>query len=131
MKPKQKFRRLESPTPRWSHKWFPSSKNVSHASEKISIIFDRRVSKGILSVFASAISASSIARGTSFLKDKIGQQVFSNSINVIDNDLFLQVSSVSLMCCLEIGTLLKKSEKVHWKGMYREFYYILEPKKKI
>ena len=37
-------------------------------SEKISIIFDRRISKGILSAFASAISASSIARGTSFLK---------------------------------------------------------------
>ena len=39
-------------------------------SEKISIIFDRRISKGILSTFASAISASSIARGTSFLKDQ-------------------------------------------------------------
>ena len=36
-------------------------------SEKISIVFDRRISKGILSAFASAISASSIARGTSFL----------------------------------------------------------------
>ena len=53
-------------------------------SEKISIIFDRRIAKGMLSVFASAISASAIARGTSFLKDKIGQQVFSNLINVID-----------------------------------------------
>ena len=53
-------------------------------SEKISIIFDKRISKGMLSVFASAISASAIARGTSFLKDKIDQQVFANSINVID-----------------------------------------------
>ena len=42
-------------------------------SEKISIIFDRRISKGILSVLASAISSSSIARGTSFLKDKINK----------------------------------------------------------
>ena len=40
--------------------------------------------KRILSSFASAISASSIARGTSFLKDKLNQQIFSNSINVID-----------------------------------------------
>jgi len=53
-------------------------------SEKISIIFDRRISKGILSVFASAISASSIARGTSFLKDKINRDVFSKSINIFD-----------------------------------------------
>ena len=53
-------------------------------SEKISIIFDRRISKGILSVLASAISASSIARGTSFLKDKINEEIFSTSINIYD-----------------------------------------------
>ena len=53
-------------------------------SEKISIVFDRRISKGILSTFASAISASSIARGTSFLKDKINEDIFSSSINIID-----------------------------------------------
>ncbi|MDA8890694.1 metallopeptidase TldD-related protein [Candidatus Pelagibacter sp.] len=53
-------------------------------SEKISIIFDRRISKGILSAFASAISASSIARGTSFLKDKINEEIFSSSVNIFD-----------------------------------------------
>ena len=53
-------------------------------SEKISIIFDRRISKGILNVLASAISASSIARGTSFLKDKINENIFSDSINIFD-----------------------------------------------
>jgi PmbA protein len=53
-------------------------------SEKISIIFDRRISKGILSSFASAITASSIARGTSFLKDKINQEIFSPSISIYD-----------------------------------------------
>ena len=53
-------------------------------SNKLSIIFDRRISKGFLGSFAGAISASSIARGTSFLKDKLNQPIFSNSINVID-----------------------------------------------
>ena len=53
-------------------------------SEKISIIFDRRISKGILSTFASAISASSIARGTSFLKGKINENIFSSEINIVD-----------------------------------------------
>ena len=53
-------------------------------SEKISVIFDRRISKGILSVLASAISASSIARGTSFLKNKINEEIFSTSINIYD-----------------------------------------------
>ena len=53
-------------------------------SEKIGIIFDRRISKGILSAFANAITSSSIARGTSFLKDKINKDIFSNSINIFD-----------------------------------------------
>jgi PmbA protein len=53
-------------------------------SEKISIIFDKRISKGILNVLASAISASSIARGTSFLKEKINKEIFTSSINVFD-----------------------------------------------
>ena len=37
-----------------------------------------------MSAFASAISSSAIARGTSFLKDKIEQQVFSKSLNIFD-----------------------------------------------
>ncbi len=53
-------------------------------SEKISIIFDKRIAKGMLGVFANAISAIAIARGTSFLKDKIDEKIFSDSINIID-----------------------------------------------
>ncbi len=53
-------------------------------SEKIAIIFDKRIAKGILNTFASAISSSAISRGTSFLKDKVNQKIFSNSINVLD-----------------------------------------------
>ena len=53
-------------------------------SEKISIIFDKRIAKGMLSAFASAISSSAISRGTSFLKDKINQKIFTDNINVFD-----------------------------------------------
>ena len=53
-------------------------------SEKIPIIFDKRISKGILSTFAGAITSSAISRGTSFLKDKINQKIFSETINVFD-----------------------------------------------
>ena len=53
-------------------------------SEKIAIIFDKRIAKGILSTFASAISSSAISRGTSFLKDKINQKIFSNDLNIFD-----------------------------------------------
>ena len=53
-------------------------------SDKIPIIFDKRIAKGILSTFASAISSSAISRGTSFLKDKINQKIFSNDLNIFD-----------------------------------------------
>ena len=53
-------------------------------SEKISLIFDKRIAKGILSTFAGAISSSAISRGTSFLKDKIHQKIFSDEINIFD-----------------------------------------------
>ena len=54
-------------------------------SEKISLIFDKRISKNFLSIFASAISSSAIAKGTTFLKDKLNQQVFNSEINILDH----------------------------------------------
>ena len=55
-------------------------------SEKISIIFDKRIAKGMLGAFAGAISSNAIARGTSFLKDKINEQIFSETINSFGYD---------------------------------------------
>ena len=56
-------------------------------SEKIPIIFEQRVAKSLLDPFANAISASSFARGTSFLKDKLNKNVFSKDVNIIDDPL--------------------------------------------
>jgi len=53
-------------------------------SDKIAIIFDKRIAKVILSTFASAISSSAISRGTSFLKKKIDQKIFSGIVNIYD-----------------------------------------------
>jgi PmbA protein len=53
-------------------------------SEKINIIFDKRIANGLLKAFSSAINSSAITRGTSFLKDKINQQIFSKEINIYD-----------------------------------------------
>jgi len=54
------------------------------ATANMPVIFDPRVSKSLLSSFAGAINGSSIARGTSFLKDAMGKQIFANGINIID-----------------------------------------------
>ncbi len=54
-------------------------------SQAVPIIYAPRVSNGIVGHFASAISGSSIARGVSFLKDRMGQKVFSPGIMIVDD----------------------------------------------
>ena len=49
------------------------------------IVYDPRVSRGLLGHLSSAINGASIARDTSFLKDKMGQRIFQSSVNVIDD----------------------------------------------
>ncbi len=53
-------------------------------SNRMDIIFDKRIAQSILSSFASAISSSTIAKGTTFLKNSLNKQVFTKEINVID-----------------------------------------------
>ena len=57
------------------------------ATAKLPVLFDPRVAGSILGHFSSAISGASIARGTSFLKDALGSQVFAHGINIVDDPL--------------------------------------------
>ena len=52
---------------------------------KVPVFFDPRVSRGLLGHLTGAISGPSIARGTSFLKDKMGQRIFAPSITIVDD----------------------------------------------
>ncbi|HSC59790.1 MAG TPA: TldD/PmbA family protein [Rhizomicrobium sp.] len=54
-------------------------------SQRAPVIYAPRVSASLVGSFAGAISGASIARGVSFLKDKMGQAVFGPSINIIDD----------------------------------------------
>ncbi|MDA9009447.1 TldD/PmbA family protein [Alphaproteobacteria bacterium] len=49
------------------------------------VIFEPRVANSLLGSLASAINGASIARGTSFLKEKLGDLVFSENITVVDD----------------------------------------------
>ena len=51
------------------------------------VIFDSRVSKSLTGHFASAVNGASVARGSSFLKDKMGQEIASKHITVTDDPL--------------------------------------------
>ncbi|MFN4025402.1 MAG: TldD/PmbA family protein [Hyphomonas sp.] len=55
------------------------------ATQKAAVIFDRRVSDSLISAFLGAISGPSIARGVSFLKDRMGDQVFAKGIYITDD----------------------------------------------
>lgn len=57
------------------------------ATAKVPVVFDPRVGRTLLGAFANAISGRAVARGTSFLKDKMGTQIFAPGINVIDDPL--------------------------------------------
>ncbi|MFC3078991.1 TldD/PmbA family protein [Phenylobacterium terrae] len=55
------------------------------ASTTAPVIFENRLAASLLGPLIGAISGPSIARGTSFLKDKLGQQVFAKGIFVTDD----------------------------------------------
>ena len=49
------------------------------------MVFDPRVAGGLLGHLSGAITGPSIARGTSFLKDSLGKQIFAPGIQVMDD----------------------------------------------
>ena len=56
-------------------------------STKTNVVYAPRVSASLLGHLSVAISGSAIARGTSFLRDQMGQQIMSASITIEDDPL--------------------------------------------
>jgi PmbA protein len=54
-------------------------------SQAVPVVFDPRVSNSIVGHLAGAINGVSIARGTSFLKSKMGQRVFPEGTRIVDD----------------------------------------------
>ncbi|MBV9014783.1 MAG: TldD/PmbA family protein [Alphaproteobacteria bacterium] len=52
---------------------------------RCSVVFDPRVARSFISHVLGSISGPSIARGTSFLKDKLGQQIFPAAITITED----------------------------------------------
>jgi len=55
------------------------------ATAKVPIVFDPRVSRSLVGHLIGAIVGPAIARGTSFLKDKLGERIFPQAITIIDD----------------------------------------------
>lgn len=54
-------------------------------TQQVPVIYAPRVSNGILGHLAGAISGAAVARGTSFLKDRLGKAVFAEGVNIVDD----------------------------------------------
>lgn len=54
---------------------------------KVPAVYDPRVAGGIVSHLAMAINGAAIARGASFLKDKLGERIFPKDITIVDDPL--------------------------------------------
>ena len=52
---------------------------------KLPVVFDPRVAASLLGHLAGAINGAGVARGTSFLKDSMGQRIFPAGITIIDD----------------------------------------------
>lgn len=52
---------------------------------KLPVVFDPRVAGSVLGHLAGAINGAAIARGTSFLKDSLGQPIMAKGITVVDD----------------------------------------------
>ncbi|MBC7952456.1 MAG: TldD/PmbA family protein [Rhodospirillaceae bacterium] len=52
---------------------------------QVPVIYDPRVARGLVGSLAGAINGAGVARGTSFLKDKLGQQICAPGIRIIDD----------------------------------------------
>ena len=56
-------------------------------SQAVPVVFEQRLAGGLLRSLSSAINGAAIARGVSFLKDKMGEQLFQPGVTIIDNPL--------------------------------------------
>ncbi len=57
------------------------------STRKVPVVFEPRVASSLVSHLASAVNGSAIARKTSFLREKMGQQLFADGIRIIDDPL--------------------------------------------
>ncbi|MGK9236483.1 TldD/PmbA family protein [Inquilinus limosus] len=55
------------------------------ATARVPVVFDPRAARSLLGHLVGAVNGAAIARGTSFLKERMGQAVFAPGIAVIDD----------------------------------------------
>lgn len=57
------------------------------ATGRATIVYDPRISRGLVGSLAGAVNGAAIARKTSFLRDKLGKEIFAPAIRITDDPL--------------------------------------------
>ena len=57
------------------------------ATRRVPVVFDSRISGSLVGHLASAANGASIARKTSFLREKLGERIFASGIDIVDDPL--------------------------------------------
>ncbi len=52
---------------------------------KVPVVYDPRVANSLVGHLAAAANGTAVARGTSFLKEMMGEQIFADGIGIVDN----------------------------------------------
>jgi len=68
-----------------AHKAVKRLKARKAATGRVPVVFDPRVAGGLVGHLAGAINGAAVARGTSFLKDKMGERIFAEGIRIVDD----------------------------------------------
>jgi PmbA protein len=55
------------------------------STRKVPVVFDPRVANSLVSHLASAANGASVARKTSFLREKMGAKLFADGIRIVDD----------------------------------------------
>lgn len=58
---------------------------VRPATARLPVVYDPRVAGGLIGHLASAVNGSAVTRGTSFLKDRLGERIFAPGIVIRDD----------------------------------------------
>lgn len=95
---------------------------------KSNIIFDSRISSSLLNNLINACNASSVARGTSFLKNKLDKRVFSKDINIVDNPNMIRKIRSKIIDCEGIRC---KKKNIIENGYLKYFINSLEQSRQL
>jgi PmbA protein len=68
-----------------AHRTLARLNPIRPKTAKLPVVYDPRVATSLLGSLMGAINGASVARGTSFLKEKLGQKIFASGIFVHDD----------------------------------------------